>query len=253
MAISATSLFASTTTESIFATTTGAQAPAAEALHAQTVIRAQRRQINQIKGYKLELTPADNQRLSKIKAEIVDIEKRAAASGLDDSDVAKRIDLLADADEIIGKPTADVEADDELAEYAGLIEAVLSPRLDGVTERRLETLQRVKDGMIGAIARSPKSKALQSQFQSVVRQMSQLKPLRSPGDLSASESKVYDDIAELINDHVGAKIQLSARDSKRVADLEASILDLQAVANSAGINQASSQAVTRAYGRLLNA
>ena len=46
---------------------------------AATIITSQKREINRIRGYKLDLTPADLQKLSKLKEKIQVIEAKAAA------------------------------------------------------------------------------------------------------------------------------------------------------------------------------
>lgn len=245
----ATAIFGSPTVESIFAA--GKSAPRTQEQEtARVAIAAHKREINRIFGYKLQLTPAENQRLADIRSEIVEIGRKVSAGTVRADELDDRIELLKEADEIIGKPTVDVEADDQLAEYAQGVDSLLQPKLDPTTLRRVESLERVKAGFEEQLNRNPTSPTLISQFQSIQRVIDDLTTPRPVSALSVSERKVYDDLAELINDHVGEKIQLSSAESLRVAELEKSILQLQELLPADAGSQPTPQAVARAYARL---
>ena len=58
-------IFGGGSAESVFAA--GAGGASNEQVAAKAIVTAQKREINRIKGYKLELTPAENQRLAEIQ------------------------------------------------------------------------------------------------------------------------------------------------------------------------------------------
>src|SRR5690606_29495149 len=114
----------------------------AEQQSAKAVVKAQQREINVIKGYKPELNEAENQRLTKIQAEIQKINARVVAGTAREDEIYDRGDLYLEADRIIGKPSADVTADATLEKYNAELTALLEPKLDSALARRVEGLQR---------------------------------------------------------------------------------------------------------------
>jgi len=245
---SATAFFGSPSTQSVF-TAGKSNAASPEQENARVIIKAQKRQINQIRGYKLDLTPAENHRLSKIQIEVQQIQSKAGAGTVRPDELEDRAALLAEADEIIGKPTVDAVADQFLADMAGLLEALLAPKLDPSLQKRVDQLLRVK-GTLETALNANNSDTLRSQFQSISNHIDSLTPPRAVSSLSTSERREYDKIAVLINDHVGEKIQLSSRETTRVAQLEQSISSLQAQLPPDVSQQPTPQQVTRAYTRL---
>lgn len=218
---------------------------------ARITIKAQRREINRIHGYKLELTPNETRKLAELQSEIVEIGRKISAGTVREDELEDRTAKLKEADEIIGKPTIDVEADEFLAELAGGVETLLQPKLSPVELRRVEQLERVKDTIEQSFNANPESDTLRRQFINISQQIETLTPPRAISQLSKAEKAAYDDLAELINDHAGAKIQLPARDAIRVAELERSISQLQELAPPDPAGQPTPQAVSRAYARLL--
>lgn len=228
----------------------GQPSSAASQKTALVAITAHKREINRIHGYKLELTPADNLRLLDIRTEIQEIDRKVSDGTVREDELEDRQELLDEADEIIGKPVVDIQADDTLSEYAQAVDTLLQPKLDPVTLRRVESLERIKAGYEEALLENPENKTLSAQFQSITTLINNLTPPREVKSLSVSEKRLYDELAELINDHAGVKLQLNSREAIRVAELEASILQLQELAP-ASLAQPSSFAVARAYVRLL--
>lgn len=247
---SATEFFGSSTSiQSVFSA--GQTAGATEEQQAAAVIiTAQKREINRLKGYKLQLTPADNQRLSQVQADIQAIEAKASDGTVRSDELEDRTELYAEADEIIGKPTVDVEADEELAKYATAMQTLLAPKLSATLTKRVEYLERVKANLEEQFNANGDNQTLRRQFQSISRLLTELTPPRPVSQLSRAETKAYDDLAELINEHAGVDIQLSSRDSIRVEQLESSIIDMQANLGPDASTQPTSQAVARAYARL---
>ena len=245
----ATDVFGSPRVESIFAVGVTA-APTPQQETARVSIIAQKREINRIYGYKLQLTPAENQRLAEIQEEVLEIERKASQGTARVDELDDRIELLAEADEIIGKPVVDVEADDTLAEYSQAVETLLHPKLDPTQLAQVERLERVKATIEENLGDNPESPTLLAQFQSVSALIDNLTPPRPVSALSKTERDLYDDLAELINDHVGVKLQLNAKEMIRVAELERSILQLQELLPPDISQQPTPQSVSLAYARL---
>ncbi len=246
---SPTQVFGSPSTDSLFAAGLS-QGASPEQETARVTIDAHRAEINRIRGYKLRLTPAEKNKLGEIQVRVQEIEGRATEGTVRDDELEERTQLLKDADEIIGKQTVDVEADQFLANTAGILEALLAPKLDPATAAKVERLERVKDNLENLVNERPESKTLRSQFQSITVQLNSLTPPRPVSTLSPAGLKAYDDLAELINDHAGAKIQLNSRETIRVVELEASIISLQGLLPPDPSQQPTSAAVSRAYTRL---
>lgn len=248
-------LFASASAETFFGPATGEAVIAAaqsgsattDAASAQAIVTAQRREVNRIRGYKLELTRAEEQKLTELKEDILVIARKALEGTARPSELDDRLEMLKEADRIIGKPIVDVEADDKLAELNALKVAILEPKLDNATAKRVAFLERFRDSVELQVERSPDRKSLKEKFSAVVQQIDRMKPLRQTSQLSKAERRTYDDIVELINDHIGAKVELSSRESDRVASLEASIEQFQAFVGADLSQQPTPQAVARAY------
>lgn len=246
---SATQFFGSPSTESLF--TAGQTAGATEEQQtAAVIISAQKREINRIKGYKIQLTPADNQRLSKVQAEIQAIEAKASNGTVRSDELEDRTELYAEADRIIGKPSADADADAELAKYATAMQTLLSPKLSASLTKRVEYLERVKEDLKEQFNDNGDNETLRRQFQSISRLLTELTPPRPISQLSRAETKAYNDLADLINEHAGVDIQLSSRDAIRVEQLEKTVVDMQANLGPDPSQQPTPQAVARAYTRL---
>jgi hypothetical protein len=214
---------------------------------AALIITAQKREINRIRGYKLELSPADLQKLSKLKVKIQEIEAKAAAGTVRADELDDRLEFLDDADRIVGKPIVDIEVDDTLAEYNALKVALLEPKLDRATAKHVAFLERVKDAVGEQINNNPDRHSLALKFQSIDGIIDRLKPLRSPADLSRAEIKTYDDIVELINNHLDVKVELTAAETAKVAALESSIAQFQSILGPDLSQQPTAQAVANAY------
>lgn len=240
----AESLFGSTSADAIIAAGVSSNAGSNEQIALATTIAA-KREINRIRGYKIELSPAEKQRLLNIRTDIEKIEAKVGDGTVREDELVDRAELLEEADRIIGKPIIDVEADAKLAEYNALKVAILEPRLDNATRDRVEFLERFKSNVEKQILESPDRLSLQRKLTSVSVILNQLNPLRSASQLSAREAKTYDDVVELINDHAGVKVELTAAETRRVEALERAITDLQG--SLPNVSQPSSQQAARAY------
>ncbi len=248
--VAAAALFGGASMESIFF---NGQTPVApEQQMAKVAIDAQKREINRLRGYKPVLTNAEKAKLAEIQAKVEAIQAKSANGTVRPDELEDRKELLARADEIIGKPTTKVDGEDEkLAEYASLMQALLAPKLNPAEQNRLDRLERVKASLEENLNKNPESATIRAQFQNLAQRIEELFPPRAVSELSVSERKAYDDLADLINDRAGAKIQLSARETMRVADLERSILELQSQLPPDASEQPTAQQVSNAYMRLM--
>jgi len=218
---------------------------------AKLSIGAMEREVKRIRGYKLELTPADNDRLAKLQERIEQINKRASDGSVRADELDERTELYREADSILGKPSADVETDGTIEDLGVKIHDLLLPRLNRVDARRLETLETLRNGLTAQLDENPDSRTARKQYQNVSRQIKKLTPPRQIHQLSVAERREYDDLVEQVNNHAGAKLELNSRDSMRVYQLEQSIEDLRASLPPDPAGQPSSAAVARAYTRLL--
>jgi len=246
IAATATSFFGSSSAESIFSSGQSASITP-DQQSAKVIISAHKREINRIRGYKEELTPTDNNRLTKLAEKISAIAAKANAGTVRPDELKDRTEYLQEADRIIGKPTVDLEVDITLAGYNNLKLAILEPKLDPATAKRVAFLERFKNNLEDIINSNPDRLAPQRQFQSVAGLIDQLKPLRLTTDLSRTEAKTYDNIVNLMNDHVGHEIELSVKDSNRVIALERSIALFQGSLGPDLSQQPTPQAVANAY------
>ena len=251
--VSATSLFGGgvASASSLFETNVS-KGPSAEQENARAIVSAQKREINRIRGYKPVLNLSEKRELGEIQKKIEAIQKKANAGTVRADELEDRTELLLEADRIIGKPIAKAgdEIDDKLAEYAGALEKLLEPKLDPSAQKRVDTLKRIKTTLEFAVDANPESATIRAQFQNVSKQLADQNPSRPISALSVAEKKAYDDLAELINETAGVEIQLSSKDTLRVAALESSILDLQSQLGDDPSQQPSSLSVNRAYTRL---
>lgn len=246
IAATASSLFGSSSAETIFSLGQSVGATSSQQ-SAKAIIIASKREINRIRGYKLDLTPTDNQKLTQLAKKISVIEAKSIAGTVREDELADRLEYIDEANRIIGKPIVGVEADEKLAEYNALKVALLEPKLDGATAKRVAFLERYKNTLAEQINNNPDRRTPQLQYQTAIKLIDQLKPLRLTTELSIAERKAYDDIVELINDHTDVKIELTAKESGRVIALERSIADFQSSLGPDLSQQPTPQAVANAY------
>ena len=242
------SIFGSGSAVTIFAANvTAGTTPAQQA--AKTTIDSAKQEINRIRGYKLQLTPAEKGQLSKIQEKIQDINKKAAAGTVRQDELDDRAEYYLEADTIIGKPSSDVESDEILEAFRNKIDELLAPRLDRARANRLETLEKLKANLEEQISDNPKNRTAQLRFQNVSRQVSELTPSRPVHELSQSERVEYDNLVEQVNEYAGAKLVLNARDSIRVYNLEKTIQEMEGSLPPDPAGQPTSASVARAYAR----
>lgn len=246
---SATDFFGGGTAQSVFSVGVGGGATDGQQA-SKVIIASQETEINRIRGYKLKLTPSETEQLRQIRADVIELNEKAGNATATEEDLDKRKELLAEADVILGKPSADVEADDILATLREKINDVLSPELSNPTQRRVDILEKLKANFEKQITRNPSNKQPQLQLQNVARQILTLTPLTHISQLSSADRKEYDQLVELTNKHVGEKLVLSARESIRVADLQTSINELKASLPADSGSGPSPADVSRAYVRL---
>lgn len=222
----AETFFGSASAGSIIAATQAASSPPDQQV-TSAIVTAHKREINRIRGYKVDLTPIETQKLVELREEIQEIDANVAAGAIRPDELRERGEKLKEADRILGKPIVDVEADEKLAEYNALRVAILEPKLDGPTARRVEYFERVLESVNAQLNANPGRQSLHVMYRAISNQLNTLKPLRSPSQLSPAERRVYDDVVELINDHAGVKVELTAREADRVEALQKSIARFQ--------------------------
>lgn len=248
--VSATQIFGGGGVETFFAA--GASGGASsEQQTAQVVVQAQQREINRIRGYKLQLSPAENFRLGEIQTEILKIQEKATNGTVRADELEDRKELYEEADRIIGKPILeiDTENDEVLTKLVSALETLMQPKLDPATQRRVDSLVRVKDNIEDQLAANPESVVLRGRFQSISKTVDALTPLRSVSQLSTDERRLYDEIVRDINDYTGVQLQLPSDDAIRVAQLEQSIEQMSANLPPDPSSQPTSGAVSRATAR----
>lgn len=247
---SASQLFGSSSAQDIFSASVSA-GPTQEQQSARAIVKAQTREINRIRGYKLDLTPAENHRLTEIQGEILKIQEKVNQGTVRSDELDDRVNLYKEADTIIGKPVLDTETttDDTFVKFTSSLETLLLPKLNPAQQARVDSLQRVKDGIEARLTGNPDNSVVRAQFQSVTNTLNALQPLRSVQSLSNEERGLYDNIVTSLNDYVGVKLQLSSKDAIRVRTLEESIANLQSNLAADPAGQPTSGAVNRALTR----
>ena len=137
-----------------------------------------RKRLNRIRGYKLQLTPAENKRLSEIQEKISKINEKAANGTVRDDEIQDRSELFLEADTIIGKPSAEVENDDVLDGLREQIDEVLAPRLTPQQQDRLDTLNTLLASFEERLGDDPSNVVAIRQVQNIQRQISNIDVLR---------------------------------------------------------------------------
>ena len=249
MPVEATSIFGGGKASSVFsAGLTGGASDAQQA--AKTVVDATTQQINRIRGYKAQLTPAENKRLDEIRVEIGKISDKSVAGTARSDELDDREVLFLEADTIIGKPSAGVEIDETLEELREKVDAVFAPRLTPPQEKRLETLNNLLETFEEKLDDDTSNVNTIRQIQNVTRQINAIDVPRSITQLSVSEKAEYDALVEETNAYAGAKLLLNAQEATRVQFLQETIEKMSQLLPADPAGQPTSQDVARAYARL---
>lgn len=190
---------------------------------AQVAITSHKREINRIRGYKLQLTPADNQRLAKLQDKITDLNRKAAEGTIRSDEIRQRGEYYRQADRIVGKPSVDVDADATLAALSKQIDALLAPRLDPARQKRLDLLEKLKGRLQTRLEDKPSNETVIAQIRNIIKQIADIAPPRDVHTLSPGEKRTYDGLVRQVNDYAEAKLLLNARESVRVYELQRSI------------------------------
>ena len=228
--VKATQLFGGGDVTSFFAAGASGGASSEQAT-ATAIVNAQQREINRIRGYKLQLTPAENFRLGEIQDEILKIQEKTNNGTVRADELEDRVTLYEEADTILGKPVLEIETetDETYIDFVSALENLLEPKLNPAVAKRVEALERIKDTLEEQLVDRPDSPVLRGRFQSVSNTIDALKPLRKVEELSVQERRIYDETARALNDYVGVKLQLESREAIRVGQLERSIEQFSAV------------------------
>ncbi|MGH1353401.1 MAG: hypothetical protein ACRBBN_21715, partial [Methyloligellaceae bacterium] len=200
-------------------------------------------------GYKPRLTPGESERLSKIQEQITAIDKKAQEGTIRPDEIETRSELFREADTIIGKPSAEVEADETLEGYRQEIDDLLAPKLDGSIKRRLDRLEKLKTNLEDQIGGGDDSTITRNRLINANKQISSLTPPRRVQDLTVREKTEYNRLVKQVNDYAGAKLVLNVRESTRVYNLQKTIDDLSSSLPPDPSSQPTAASVARAYAR----
>ncbi len=216
---------------------------------AKVAVDAAKAEINRIRGYKPRLTPAESERLSKIQEQITALDSKARDGTIRPDEIENRSELFKEADTIIGKPSAEVEADETLEGYREEIDALLAPKLDGAKKRRLNTLENLKANLEDQIGGGDDSAITRGRLINANKQINDITPPRRVQDLSVREKTEYDRLVKQVNDYAGAKLVLDVREASRVYTLQQNIDNLSGSLPPDPSTQPTSASVARAYAR----
>ncbi|GJM01899.1 MAG: hypothetical protein DHS20C08_04000 [Rhodomicrobium sp.] len=249
MPASASSIFGGGSASSIFAA--GVNLGATEQQQAaQEVVNASNREIKRIRGYKVQLTPAENKRLGEIQKDITRINSKVSDGSVRSDELEDRELLYLEADTIIGKPSAGVENDETLDGIREKIDELLSKRLTPQQEKRIETLTTLQESFQDRLDDDPSNINTIRQLQNIQYQINQIDQPRSVSQLSVTEKKEYDELVDQANTHAGAKLLLNSRDSIRVQNLQETIDQMASSLPADPASQPTAASVARAYARI---
>jgi hypothetical protein len=243
------SILSTATGESFFAIGVSEGATAVQT-SAQVAITSHQREINRIRGYKLQLTPADNQRLAKLQEKIVTLNQKAADGTIRADEIRQRGEYYRQADRILGKPSIDVDADVTLSALSRKIDDLLAPKLDPARQKRLNLLEKLKGRLESRLEDKPSNKTVIGQLRNIIKQIEQVAPARGVNTLSAAEKRTYDDLVRQVNDYAKAKLMLNAKESTRVYELQKSIDQLSELLPPDTANQPTAAQAASLYARL---
>lgn len=250
MPVEISSIFGGGSAVSIFAAKLSSGASDAQQA-AKVVVDSSKAEINRIRGYKVQLTPAENKRLTEIQTEISKINEKASNGTVRSDEIEDRSALFLEADTIIGKPSAGVENDDVLDGIRAKIDEVLAPRLSPQRQDRLDTLNTLLASFEERLSNDSSNVVAIRQVQNIQRQISNIDVPRRVTELSLSERQEYDALVEQANEHAGAKLLLNVRDTARVQALEETIAQVSSLLPDNSVGQPTAADVSRAYSRLL--
>lgn len=249
MVASVSDIFGGGSASNIFAA--GVSSGATDAQQAaQQVVNASNQEIKRIRGYKLQLTPAENKRLTEIQTEITKINQKVGNGTVRQDELEDREVLFLEADTIIGKPSAGVENDDVLDGIREEIDTLLTKRFTPQQQARLDTLSTLKESFQERLDDDPSNINSIRQLQNIQFQIDQIDQPRQISQLSVSEKKSYDELVERANNHAGAKLLLNSRESVRVQQLQQTIDDMASSLPADPASQPTAASVARAYTRL---
>lgn len=217
---------------------------------AKIAVDTQQREINRIRGYKLEIPPADQKRLGKLQEKIVALNRKAIEGAIKPDEIKQRSEYYRQADKILGKPSVDVEADLKLKALTVKVNALLEPNLDPVKAKRLKLLRGMKVKLQDRLNDNPSNRSAIGQIRNVLKQIETLAPLRGVQDLSPAETKTYDGLVKEVNDYAKAKLLLDAKESVRVHELEKSIKQISPLVQAGAPAAPTAGQIASIYSRL---
>lgn len=186
----------------------------------QLIKKSLKREIDRLQGYKTNLTPAESKRLAKLQTDIQRIKENAGPDGLSLEQRDERAELYRQANDILGKPYVDVEADPELSALVKQVDTLLETQYRGPTKKRLENLRALEGKFYDAYFAGNSSATLARQIANVKTQITRLAAPRPMDALSASERRDYDALVEKVNARAGYEYLMPSRKRARAESLQ---------------------------------
>lgn len=192
----------------------------------QLLSRSLKREIDRLQGYKTDLTPAEANRLAGLQEDIKRIEARAGPEGLSLDQHDDRAELYREANEILGKPYVDIEANPELKSLVDQVDSLLETKYRGATKKRLENLRSLEQKMLDSYFAGNTSNALARQLANVKTQIARLAAPRPMAELTPGERRQYDALVDKINAKAGHEYLMPSRKRARAEALQKAMQSL---------------------------
>lgn len=186
----------------------------------QLLAQSMKREIDRLQGYKTNLTPAQTNKLARLQGDIERLEARAGPDGLSLDQRDDRAEMYREANEILGKPYVDVDADPELAGMIEQVDRLLEPRHQGAKKKRLENLRGLEEKLYDSYFAGNTSNALARQLANVKNQIARLTQPRPMNELSPGERRDYDALVDKVNARAGSEYLMPSGKRARAEALQ---------------------------------
>ncbi len=188
------------------------------------IVKSLQRDLDRLNGYKVDLSPSEQDRLASLQEQIGRINERASPDGvLSDSDATERTELYQKAYAILGKDYVDVKKDSTLTELMQKVDDLLEPKLRGAQKARLDRLRTLEANFLNDYDPGTVSNAKMQQIRNIQVQIRELTPPRKISTLSVTERADYNSLVEQINEKAGTDLLLNTRDRLKAEQIQATI------------------------------
>lgn len=189
----------------------------------QILARSLKREVDRLQGYKVNLSTAETNKLTSLQDQIKRLEARAGPDGLSLDQRDDRAELYRQANDILGKPYVDVEADPVLSGLVKQVDTLLETKYSGATKKRLENLRSLEDKLFESYYGGNTSNSLARQIANVKTQIGRLAQPRPMSELSPGERRAYDALVEKVNARAGSEYLMPSRKRARAEALQKSM------------------------------